>query len=104
MNEIDKAVGAKAKVERERAGLSLRDLAAAMPGVPGTDPSAMCEREQGVRPWTVVQLCAAAAAYGVSPASLLPVCEVPPDRGTTCAEPQAPAAKRTRSRRAPATP
>ena len=88
MNEIDKAVGAKAKAARCAAGLSLRDLAAAIPQVPGTDPSAMSERERGERPWSVVQLVATAAAYGVSPAAMLPDCAVsaPPAGGDVCAD------------------
>jgi hypothetical protein len=48
----------------------------------------MSERERGERPWSVVQLVATAAAYGVSPAAMLPDCAVsaPPAGGDVCAD------------------
>lgn len=72
MTETDAKVGAKARAARDSAGLSLRDVSRALPEVPGTDPSAMSERERGERPWTVEQVVKVAPLYGVNPADLLP--------------------------------
>ena len=71
MTDTDSIVGAKAKRARDAAGLSLRDVSRALPEVPGTDPSAMSERERGSRSWTVEQVVKVAPLYGVSPADLL---------------------------------
>lgn len=72
MTDTDAIVGAKAKAARDAAGLSLRDVNRALPDVPGTDPSAMSERERGARPWTVEQVVKVAPLYGVDPSALLP--------------------------------